>query len=30
VALNATGGVTSYCGASGSVDYVVDVVGYFL
>jgi len=30
VALNATGGVTAYCGAAGSVDYVVDVVGYFL
>ena len=29
VALNATGGVTVYCGATGPVDYVVDVNGYF-
>jgi hypothetical protein len=30
VALNAGGAVTVYDGASGSVDYVVDVNGYFL
>jgi hypothetical protein len=28
--LNASGGVTVFCGSSGSLDYIVDVNGYFL